>query len=345
MKIKFNKFERVAGVFVLTAILGSLLIAVSVAIKQGWFATKIPYTAEFSNADGVHPGTTVQIQGLKAGSVDDVDLQPNNLIRVKFHVLGKYSHLLRQDSVAQFVRPFIIGERVLELTVGSEDAAPLLTNANVGSIENVDIFNLLSGKNLNTQLAKVSSMLENVSEMMNQFLNKDRTSTMVKLFDRMDPLLVHMDGMSREVTKLAKTMNATDDLPVTLKNLSSVTHELDVILPDLNKNNPKLGQDISKITQNLIYLTETFRVLGPALESVGPELPNTAMRLIEALNETVVMMKAMQRNYFLRSHVEDVRTEETKRDQSLHQQRIEEAKHREETQNQRLPAAQDEERP
>ncbi len=314
MKVKFNKFERVAGLFVLSVVAGSILTGISVAVKQGWFEPKIRYTSEFSNADGVHPGTLVQIQGLKAGSVEDVELQTNHMIKVHFYVMGKYAHLLRNDSIAQFIRPFIIGERVLEITVGAEDQAQLKEGAHLASIENMDIFNLLSGKNLNKQLEKVSDMAENVSELVSAFLSKDRTSTMVRLFDRMDPLMGNLDTMSKEVTRLTRGINQTEALPEVLANLTGVTHELNVMLPDINRANPHLGETLASLTSNLVVVTKDLRVLGPALEKVGPELPRTAERFIEALNETVVMLKAMQRNFFLRSSVEDIRQEEAKRE-------------------------------
>ncbi len=316
MKIKFNKFERVAGLFVISVIGGSILMGISVAVKQGWFEPKVHYTSEFSSADGVHPGTVVQIQGLKAGSVEDVELQSNHNIKIHFYILGKYSHLLREDSIAQFIRPFIIGERVLEITVGSENLPVLKEAAHLASVENMDIFNLLSGKNLNKQLEKISDMLENVSSLVEAFLSKDRTSAMVKLFDRMDPLMGNLDSMSQEVTRLTRGINRTEALPEVLANLTGVTRELNVLLPEINQNNPHLGENLAKLTENLVIVTKDLRVLGPALEQVGPELPRTAERFVEALNETVVMLKAMQRNFFLRGTVDDVREEEALREKN-----------------------------
>ncbi len=60
MKIKFNKFERVAGVFVGVAIIGSVAISAAVAVKKGWFAPKVEYHTYMESAEGIHPGTQVQ---------------------------------------------------------------------------------------------------------------------------------------------------------------------------------------------------------------------------------------------------------------------------------------------
>ena len=57
MKVKFNKFERVAGLFVLSTIFGGLALLGGVAIKQGWFETKVKFSTNLRNADGIRIGT------------------------------------------------------------------------------------------------------------------------------------------------------------------------------------------------------------------------------------------------------------------------------------------------
>ena len=91
MKVKFSKFERVAGLFVGFAIIGFFVSAISVAVKQGWFESKVHFETQFLNADGVHAGTAVQMAGLRAGSVESVELLQDSKILVKFHVLEKYA--------------------------------------------------------------------------------------------------------------------------------------------------------------------------------------------------------------------------------------------------------------
>jgi phospholipid/cholesterol/gamma-HCH transport system substrate-binding protein len=292
MAIKFNKFERVAGLFILVAIVGCLVAAVSVAVKQGWFEKKTYFTTQFENADGIHPGTVVQMAGLRAGSVEDVELQANNRIKVSFYVLGKFQSRIRKDSHAQLIRPFIIGDRVLEVTVGNEEVAMLAENSEMGSEETMDIMTLMSGKTMGNYLAKVSGLLENVHEVLVAFSNKERTRSVVKMFDHIDPLLTNLDQMSTEVTKLGREINK--------------------VLPEMNKQNARVGQDIGLMVQNLNQLTNDMKTLGPAMQAVGKDMPQVALRAVEALNEATVMIKAMQKSMFIRGNIQEVREEEAK---------------------------------
>lgn len=313
MKVKFNKYERVAGIFVGLAILGSIFVALSVAVKQGWFEKKYKFNTVFENADGVHPGTYVQMAGLRAGSVDDVELLSDNKIKVHFYVLGKFKDRIKEDSVATLVRPFIIGERVLEVSVGSESKPHLSEQISMKSAEAIDIMTLMSGKNIGGHLEKIAEMMENLRVVMEAFLDKHRTAAMVKIFDRLEPLLLSFQSMSREVTKLSKQATKDDYLPELMKNLALTTKEINLILPEMNKQNPNLASDLAKVTQNLAILTHDFKALGTAVNEVGPELPSASRRAVEALNETVVLLKAMQKSFLLKGNVEDVKEEESRR--------------------------------
>lgn len=310
MKVKFNKFERVAGLFVLATVVGSLLSALGVAVKQGWFDQKYHYVTTFENADGIHAGTLVQMAGLRAGRVDDVELQADNKIRVMFYIQGKFADRIRRDSQAQLLRPFVIGERILDVSVGTEALDKLPENSIMASNETLDLMTVMSGKKLNNYFNRLGGMLENVQALMEAFLSKDRTQSMIKIFDKMDPLLKGMTTMSTEVTKLSKQLTVDDNLKNVVAELRTTTEELNQILPALNKENPSLGKDMAMMLSNLNQLTSDFKIVGSTLSGMGPELPVATKRALEALNETVVLIKAMQKSFVLRGAVEDVRNEE-----------------------------------
>ncbi|WP_347359103.1 MlaD family protein [Bdellovibrio sp.] len=310
MKVKFNKFERVAGLFVMLAICGVILTGVSAAIKQGWFEPKVRYTTTFENADGIHQGTLVQMAGLRAGEVETVELESDNRIRVSFYVLGKFQNRVRENSTVQLIRPFIIGERVLEMTVGGEEYDVIPDQSAIKSLETVDLMTLMSGKHLNSYLSKLGGILESVQVLVDAFADKSRAESLVRVIDRMDPLVKNLNTMSMEVIKLSKQATHDDGVQKLVGNLAVTTREINKILPELNEANPAMAKDLAVMTQNLAVMT---RALGPAVKEVEGELPGASVRLVQALNETVVVLKAMQKSFFMRSSVKEVKEEELDR--------------------------------
>lgn len=290
MKVKFNHFERVAGLFVLTAIMGALVFTAVIAIKKGWFSTKVAYRTELASAEGLHSGTPVNISGLRAGEVTDIELLSASKIVVHFEVLEKFTHYIREDSVVQVVRPFIIGDKALDITVGSDEAKKLEPGAMLISAEIFDMMELLSGRKLGPFLGSLEGLMTNMSTLAKAFADPKRTQAFIKMFDRVDPLIANMNKMATEVTEL--------------------TGELNAVIPEMRKVSPQLGRDLAKLVSELNVLTAN---LSPTLKEVGPELPKASKRALEALDETVVTLKAIQRSFILSGKVKDVREEEKER--------------------------------
>lgn len=310
INLKFNKFERVAGSFILIAILGVILTGVSAAIRQGWFEPRVRYKTTFENADGIHQGTVVQLSGLRVGAVETVELENDNRVSVEFYVLGKFQDRVRENTNVQLVRPFIIGERVLDLSMGTDQFEVIPVGGFVKSTETVDLMTLMSGKNMNAYLAKLGGILESMQVIMDAFADKSRAESLVRVIDHLDPLMKNLNTMSSEVIKLSRQATHGEGVQKLVGNLNSTTTEINRILPELNEQNPHLARDLATMTQNLAIVT---KALGPATKAVEGELPGASVRLLEALNETVVVLKAMQKSFFMRSNVQEVLQEESKR--------------------------------
>lgn len=313
MKVKFNQFERVAGLFVLGAIGLFILSLVTIAVKQGWFERKITYTTVFKAADGLHAGAGVLLSGLKAGSVDEVDLTEDNEIVVKFWVFEKFADKIKTDSKAQLIRPFLIGDRVLEVTVGGKNEPVHDAKLALKSKESTDLMTMLSGRNLGESLDAMNQMMGNLKELAEAFLDKNRTQSMIQMFDRIDPLLRNMNTMAIEVVKLSKQVNRDENIGKVMAELAITTKELNNLIPMLNEKAPQMGQDMEQLIANLAVLTEQFKVFIPAIAAIAPDLPHASRRAVEALDEAVVLLKAMQKSFLMKGNVDEVREEERKR--------------------------------
>ena len=338
MNVKFNKYERAAGLFVIVAIMGSFALAISVAVQKGWFAHKVQFSTVFENADGVHSGTAVQIAGLHAGSVEEVELKGEKKIKVTFTVLQKFAEHIRQDSKTQLVRPFIIGERALEVTVGRDDTPMLAENSLLPSYETLDLMTLLSNKTLINNMESMAEIADKLKVLLLAFSDPDRAKSIVRIFDKLEPLVNNLNDMGLGLATLSKQATKHDNLAIVLENTKRLTNELNAVLPIVKKNAPELGRnmtiivnnlaqltqdfndvkvkapglgsDITKILANLAQITQDLRTLTPAIVEMAPTLPKTGRRTVELIDEFVVLAKALQRSFLLQSNVEEVRKEE-----------------------------------
>ena len=78
-----------------------------------------------------------------------------------------------------------------------------------------------------------------------------------------------------------------------------------------------MGLQLGQIVTNLNRLTGELNKLSPAVEVLAPELPRTSRRAVEALDEMVVLLKAMQKSFLLRGSVREVKEDEARQPASV----------------------------
>ncbi len=311
MITKFNKFERIAGLFVLTAIVGSFAVICFVAIQKKWFESKVYYHSTFEVADGLFPGTQVQMSGLKVGGVTDVNFEKDGRVLVEFYVSKSFSDRVHEDSVIRTFRPFIIGDKVLDLSMGGVSTSTLAAGSEVKSEKSMDLMELFSGRRLSPYMETVNSVLENMQILVRAFTDEGRTQKLINLFDKMEPLVINLDHMSREFVNLSSQMSKEQRMRVVMQNLVSVTGGMSSFL----QKSPETVEEMSQIVKNLSQITRDLNTILPALTAVAPDLPKASKQAIEALNEAVIVLKAMQRSFLLSGSVKEVREEELKKQQ------------------------------
>ncbi|MCB9026405.1 MAG: MCE family protein [Bdellovibrionaceae bacterium] len=312
MRIKFNKFERVAGIFVLAAIIGSLTATMGIAVQKGWFASKVEYKTYLDSAEGIHSGTLVQIAGLRAGSVQSVDLISANEVLIKFQVFEKFKHRIREDSMVQVTRPFVIGEKVFEVTVGSESSKMLEPGTVITAKEGFDLMDVFSGRKLGPFLGTIEALVSNLQILVEAFADEKRMKSVIALFDEMTPLVNNMNTMSKRIVTISDAVMEKKKLIKVVDNVVVLTSEMNKILPQINEDSPNLGRQISSLVSNLSDLTQEFKKLTPAINVIAPELPRVSKRAVEGLDELVITLKAIQKSFLLRGNVDDVKEEEKK---------------------------------
>lgn len=312
MKIKFNKFERVAGLFVLTAVVGVLVVSFVVALKKGWFSSKVSFQTVLKNAEGIYEGTSVQIAGLQAGSVKEVELITAKEVRVRFEIFEKFHKRVREDSQTIVVRPFVIGDKVIDITVGSEDQKMLEAGSMIPSEASYDLMDLLSGRRLGPFLENLDKIMMNMKILVEAFTERRRIESIVRIFDEIDPLVKNMNKASKGFIKLSGSMNREKRMDDVMKNLSVLTSEMAEMLPEFKKEVPNMGQQLGQLIQNMNELTAEFKKLTPAIVAVAPDLPRASLRAVEALDEAVILLKAMQRSFLISGSVKEVKAEEAK---------------------------------
>jgi phospholipid/cholesterol/gamma-HCH transport system substrate-binding protein len=283
MKYKFNPFERAVGLFLLVSIFGSFFFGVGIAVKKNWFEEKIYFTTSTDSASNIRSGSSVEMSGLKIGRIEDVDLDENLQINVRFSILKKYAKMMKTGVKAQFSRSFIIGDKVLSLTK-SENTAPLLAEgAKIPSEEAMDLMDLMTGDKFQSMLGKLEKTLNNLNETV---------------------------GIGKDI---ALQLGDKKQLKVTLDNMAFASKELRKFIPQIVDNAPTMTKDVAQIVRNLTVITDGLKDMQPVMKDMAKNFPEGSKKAMEALNESVVVLRAMQKSFMLKGAVEELKKEEGQR--------------------------------
>src|SRR5439155_23906462 len=105
------------------------------------FEARFTLHAEFTEVGGLSEGATVRLAGVQIGRVVDVNLpsQPGGKVRVDMSIARKYGDRIRKDSVARIETQGLLGDRIVEITVGTAKMPPVRPNDTIDSRDPFDI--------------------------------------------------------------------------------------------------------------------------------------------------------------------------------------------------------------
>ncbi|MGM0564002.1 MAG: MlaD family protein [Pseudomonadota bacterium] len=310
MPVEVNRYERIAGLFVVVAILVVVFVSVGLIVRTGYFSEKSSYHVMVPSAGGLNNGTHVQMSGLNVGWVEKITLIAPRQVRVDFSVLIKYQRQMVEGTVVQMVRPYALGEKMLDIRPGEPGNPVLSAGAEVPLLDSVDLVDLLSGRKLGPFVASLEKLMTDLNQTV-EFMREAGTLERVnQLLDSSGPMIGNVNDMAREMALSAGTMNREQRLERLTEEMRLASEQMNHLLPEMREQMPGTLAQMNRLIGNMNQLSEDLSELTPALAELAPQMPETGRRTIEAIDEAVILMKAMQKSFLLRGKVEDVVEEE-----------------------------------
>jgi phospholipid/cholesterol/gamma-HCH transport system substrate-binding protein len=146
------------GVFVLIGLAAFLGMIYALGARARLFEPRFTISAEFTEVGGLVGGATVRLAGVQIGRVSDVNLpaQPGGKVRVDMTIARQFGDRVRRDSVARIETQGLLGDKIIEISVGSPTAPPVRPNDVIDSRDPFDIGRVM---NESAQVVKSISIL------------------------------------------------------------------------------------------------------------------------------------------------------------------------------------------
>jgi phospholipid/cholesterol/gamma-HCH transport system substrate-binding protein len=210
-----------------------LIIGFNILKGNNLFSRSKTIYAVYENVSGLAPASPVQVNGLKVGSVSELEVADRQVGKIRVKMIIQPGIQIPQNSVAKIVSTDLLGSKAVMLEFGN--ATEYLQDND--TIQSAPGSSLTS--NLMSDLKPLSGKIQNTLVSLDTVLNDVHTS---------------LDNETRN-----NLQSSISQLNITMKNFARVSAQLDLLVQSLNGITDNLKQNNDTINQ---ILGNTQRITG-----------------------------------------------------------------------------------
>jgi len=155
-----SRLSLVVGAFVLASLIALAITILSLSSQQGVFADRYRLVGYFENVGGLIPNAPVWLAGTQVGRVESVDLDVREggvpAVRVGLQIDTNVQDRIRADSAASIGTIGLLGDRYVEISLGTPSALPLEEGGEIRTV---------SPTNLNRVIDTGAVALDNIAQL------------------------------------------------------------------------------------------------------------------------------------------------------------------------------------
>ncbi|HKB26037.1 MAG TPA: MlaD family protein [Methylomirabilota bacterium] len=185
------------GIFVLLALAAFLGTIYALGARARLFEARYVIHADFTEVAGLTEGATVRLAGVQIGRVTGVHLpgEPGGKVRVDLDITRRYADRIRQDSVARIETQGLLGDKVVEVTVGTTAAPALRAGEVLAARDPTDFGRILSeGAGAAKDVGALVAELRKSAETLNRSKLIENASSTVDRINRVVDQVEHGRG-------------------------------------------------------------------------------------------------------------------------------------------------------
>ena len=226
--------ELRVGFFIFLAIVIFMAVIFALSSEVNYFTGSYTLKTTFANTQGLADNAQIRLSGVKVGRVNGIifpDDINNKYVEVLLKINKNVQNRIREDSTASIQTIGLLGDKYIEITIGSQDKPISKDGAAIKAVEPTDFSRLVErSENVFGNLARLSNTL--------------------------DEILVDL-RKSGSVKNIASTLNNVNDIVSQIKKGEGLLH---AILYD--PDGKKIVSDLKEASKNLNAVVKEFKEGG-----------------------------------------------------------------------------------
>lgn len=305
--MKEERTGLLVGLFVVAGLV--LLGVVIVILERDTFSKSYKITGSFTYGGGIEKGTPVHLAGVQIGKVSEIKITGGDDPRIYVIMAISEKYRIKKDAQLVVESVGLIGERVLEFSLGTPKAPylPVDDSAFVDGVVSPTLSDIQ--KNVNTGIALIQDDIRNTLKHLSDLLASPEVQSGVKktitnaadmaqkganamdkvaaFTEKINSFLDKANAFVDKANMFADKANQfPDSLSELVKDLKGTTAQLSVAVDNINSqfklttetlNNQikTTGNDISQVTAGLKQNTETIQKVLESVNNIALKIENS----------------------------------------------------------------------
>jgi len=219
------------GAFVLASLLLIGGIVFLIGDEAQMFARHSELRAAFKDVAGLTRGSPVRMGGVDNGSVVSLsygDQAKDDTIYVEMSVVREEARRIRRDSVATVEGKGLLGDKMIVITVGSQNSPPLGPEEMVNSEESKDFQEIIA--DLKTVASGASRIVVNLEKTTDALADGALHEDVKQAVDHLNSILGSLDNGEGYASRLLHDKSEADRMSASVDSLRRSGDELEKLL-------------------------------------------------------------------------------------------------------------------
>lgn len=158
------KFKMRLGLFITGGLVLFVLAIFIIGKQKNLFNPVFRLSSTFYNVSGLQVGNNIRFAGINVGTVDNISIINDSLVKVDMLIRKEVNQFIKSDCEVAIGSEGIIGDRLLVITQGSDDASLVKDGATLVSAEPIETDAIMASLSVTAGNAAIIS--EQLAEIM-----------------------------------------------------------------------------------------------------------------------------------------------------------------------------------
>lgn len=303
---RFKNIERKIGFFILIAIIGLVIVGVLFGLQKNFFTHTYSLKFTVDRGTGFNKGMSVKLSGFRIGRVTSITLNELAMVDVTMEIDKKYQHWIRSDSIVKLVKEGLVGDAIVEVSVGSPEKPMLNEAENILYVKTKALDELADeiAEKVKPVLIEVRDIIGYINDPKGDLKNSIRnieilTKNLEQTRQSVDSLIVSSKTDLHQITEKSSSLIENADIKIKSIDIAPTILRLNTTIDHIDEKMPSI---LAKIDNTLASVSTISEHTEKLAQKSFHKIPGILSQTEDVLLRTDKVLNSLQNSWLLRNN-------------------------------------------